>query len=254
MNASPAITPTSMAAEQPASAAPTAKPRLHPLLTAAAVSVTVFSLLGIAAVTGLLPHAQSTAPSSQSAAAEGAAKALMSPDGASGPAPATAAGGQATAPVAPSETRPVAAPRSHRQAPLQVRSGAGAQPMASAAEGVPAASAPVCASCGVVESVRAVEVEGSGSGLGAVAGGVTGGLVGNQMGNGNGRTVMTLLGAVGGAFAGNAIEKNVRKDTVYRITVRMDDGSYRTVSQSHVPAVAVGDKVKVINGSVSARS
>ena len=34
--------------------------------------------------------------------------------------------------------------------------------------------------------------------------------------------------------------------------VRMDDGAYRTISQSHVPAVAAGDKVKVVNGTVSA--
>src|SRR5439155_1742019 len=32
------------------------KPRLHPLLTAAAISVTVFSAAGVAALTGLLPH------------------------------------------------------------------------------------------------------------------------------------------------------------------------------------------------------
>src|SRR5882672_3617983 len=34
----------------------THKPRLHPLLTAAAISVTVFSAAGVAALTGLLPH------------------------------------------------------------------------------------------------------------------------------------------------------------------------------------------------------
>src|SRR5436190_1391931 len=32
------------------------RPRLHPLLTAAAISVTVFSAAGVAALTGLLPH------------------------------------------------------------------------------------------------------------------------------------------------------------------------------------------------------
>lgn len=253
MNASTTIStsPTGASPQDAASPSLAAKPRLHPLLTAAAVSVTVFSLMGVAAMTGLLPHAQSTTPSVQSAAAEGAAKALVPEEGARNGAEVN----RSAEPLAPpAEPRPAAAPRSHRQAPLQVRSGAASNPAANGSEAGQMAAAPICASCGVVESVRAVEVEGSGSGLGAVAGGVTGGLVGNQMGNGNGRTAMTLLGAVGGAFAGNAIEKNVRKETTYRITVRMDDGSYRTVSQSHVPAVAVGDKVKVVNGTVTART
>src|SRR2546422_4613396 len=35
-------------------------PRLHPLLTAAAISVTVFSAAGVAALTGLLPHSSGT--------------------------------------------------------------------------------------------------------------------------------------------------------------------------------------------------
>ncbi len=38
--------------------------------------------------------------------------------------------------------------------------------------------------------------------------------------------------------------------TVYRVTVRMDDGSYRTLSQADAPAVAVGDKVRVVKGSL----
>lgn len=42
--------------------------------------------------------------------------------------------------------------------------------------------------------------------------------------------------------------------TVYRITVRMDDGSFRALSQSHAPGVAVGDRVRITNGSLVARS
>jgi outer membrane lipoprotein SlyB len=95
--------------------------------------------------------------------------------------------------------------------------------------------ATVCASCGVVEGVRSVEQKGQGSGLGAVAGGVAGAAVGNQFGHGNGKAVMTILGAVGGGLAGNEIEKNVRKETVYEVRVRMDDGSVRTLTQKTAP-------------------
>lgn len=111
-----------------------------------------------------------------------------------------------------------------------------------------------CASCGTVESIRTVALKGDATGLGAVAGGVTGAVVGNQMGRGNGNTAMTILGAAGGAFAGNEIEKNVKKRYAYRVTLRMDDGSFRTVSQSSPPAVAVGEHVRIVNGVVVARS
>ena len=117
----------------------------------------------------------------------------------------------------------------------------------------PGPAAAQCANCGVVETVRAVQVQGDGTGLGAVAGGVTGAVVGSQVGKGNGRTAMGVLGAVGGAYAGHAIEKNVRTRTSYRVSVRMDDDTLRTLYSPNPPAFAVGDKVRVINGALAAR-
>jgi len=96
---------------------------------------------------------------------------------------------------------------------------------------------PVCATCGVVESVQAVTKKGEGTGLGAVAGGVVGGALGNQVGDGNGRKAMTVLGAVGGGFAGHEIEKRARSQTAYTVKVRMDDGTLRTLTQTEAPAV-----------------
>lgn len=108
-----------------------------------------------------------------------------------------------------------------------------------------------CPLCGVVESVRTVELRGQATGVGAVAGGLTGAVLGNTMGRGNGNTAMTIIGAAGGALAGNEIEKNVKKHYAYRITLRMDDGSVRTVSQSTPPAFAVGDKVRLVGGTLT---
>lgn len=114
------------------------------------------------------------------------------------------------------------------------------------------APAAACAACGTVQSVTAVERQGQVNGvpvgdttigLGAVAGGVIGGLLGNQVGNGNGKTVATVLGAAGGAYAGNTVEKNMRKVTVYDVRVRMDDGSVRNLDVS--TTVPVGTKVIV---------
>ena len=108
------------------------------------------------------------------------------------------------------------------------------------------AARPICATCGTVEAVTPMQRKGEAKGVGAVAGGVLGAVVGNQIGHGGGRTAATLLGALGGGFAGNAIEKNVRKETVYQARVRMEDGSTRTIEQATLPSV--GSKV-VIEGS-----
>ncbi len=110
----------------------------------------------------------------------------------------------------------------------------------------PAPVKPICANCGTVETVTAVQKKGAGSGVGTVAGGALGAVIGNQVGKGGGRTVATILGAIGGGVAGNMIEKNVRKETVYRVQVRMEDGSTRTLEQSTMPAV--GSKVTVDSG------
>jgi len=103
----------------------------------------------------------------------------------------------------------------------------------------------VCATCGTVETVTAVEVEGTGSGAGAIAGGVLGAVVGNQVGGGDGKTLATILGAVGGGMAGNVVEKKMKKVTQFDVTVRMDDGSRRTLRQATSPGV--GSAV-VVNG------
>ena len=96
-----------------------------------------------------------------------------------------------------------------------------------------------CQSCGTVESVTPVQrsTKSEGPGMGAVAGGVLGAVLGNQVGHGNGRAAATLLGAVGGGYAGNAIEGNMKQVTVYKVGVRMDDGSRRSVEISEAPSV-----------------
>jgi len=114
----------------------------------------------------------------------------------------------------------------------------------------PARAAPPCPRCGTVVSVTSVKVKGQGTGVGAVAGGLLGGVVGNQFGHGGGRTAMTVLGAVGGGFAGNEVEKHVRAETLFDVRVRMRDGSHRTFRQAHPPAVGArvvvdGDRLRI---------
>lgn len=104
---------------------------------------------------------------------------------------------------------------------------------------------------GVVQSVELVKVERSGIGAGAVAGAVVGGVVGSQIGSGSGSTAATVLGAAGGAYAGHELEKRARPQTdAYRLTIRMSDGSYQSVTQTSAADIRVGDRVRIDNGIV----
>lgn len=190
---------------------------LYPTLLIAGIVVIIASMLGIAAMTGLLPQANSQAQSvsTQSPAVTG--NSASRDDGQ--PAPRAKAAPAKSTPAKPAQAKPavVAAAR--------------------------------CADCGVVDAVRAVEVKGQGSGVGAVAGGVVGGILGNQVGGGRGRTAMTVVGAGAGAYAGHELEKNMNKSVSYEIRVRMDDNSYRTFNVSQ-PEVGVGQRVRVRDGQL----
>jgi outer membrane lipoprotein SlyB len=98
-----------------------------------------------------------------------------------------------------------------------------------------------------------VEKAGEGSGLGAIAGGVAGALLGHQIGEGTGKDIATIAGAVGGGYAGHQIEKQVKKTTVYEITVRMEDGTRQVITQQTESGFRPGDKVRIVNGAIVAR-
>ena len=141
--------------------------------------------------------------------------------------------------------------RSAAQPGSSPTSAGGAPPSALTMPPAPVAPAPVaaCPDCGEIVNIRTSRQEGSGSGLGAVAGGLLGGVLGHQMGAGRGKEAMTVVGAVGGAVAGNEVEKQAKAQTIYLVDVRMQDGSARTVTQTVPPTLGVGAKVRV-NGNL----
>ncbi len=123
---------------------------------------------------------------------------------------------------------------------------ANAQPL----PGTPAESAPsTCATCGVVTSVQYVEKKGEGSGVGLVAGGIVGGVLGHQIGSGRGNTAATIIGAGAGAYAGNQVEKNAKKKSYWVVSVQLDDGSKRSITQASKPGYRKGDRVKIVDGN-----
>jgi outer membrane lipoprotein SlyB len=251
-----------------ASAAP-----LHPVLWVAALSITAFSAVGIAALTGAFERPAEAAPMPVAAVVAMDVAPVVTPQ----PVVPTAEADAATKPVvkAVPKDRPLAQVQAPTRPPVTHDTDArpvrvaqqtydsgidviAAEPSAiddrveSARAGneyrVP--PVPVCLDCGLVESIREVQVAADPSGLGAAAGGVVGGLLGNNVGKGSGRTIATIIGIAGGAYAGHQIEKTQRKTARHEIGVRMTNGEYRTVTLDSVPTWQVGDKVKVLNGTL----
>ena len=246
----------------------------HPLVLVAAVSVTVASLAAVAHFTGLLPGKTSEPPATV------AANAMVPPPPAVAPLPEAAKPAAepapAAAPPAAEAVKPAAKPKHHAASSgpadriagesrsssnRRVASGDGndagidviqSRPPQVTNQGPVAAPAapPVCHECGTVEGVREVEKKGEGTGLGAVAGGVLGGVLGHQVGRGTGKDLATIAGAVGGAFGGHEIEKNVRSEKEYQVTVRFDDGTVRTFTQKSASGWRNGDRVRLDNGGL----
>jgi outer membrane lipoprotein SlyB len=183
----------------------------------AAVAVTIFSIIGVAAITGWIPSAHSERMDEVQTATTDGKVAALEPQTTNSLRPDTGSNRAGTKNLSPANN----------------------------------AKQLACSNCGVIESIRLVHHEGQSSGLGAVAGGVTGGLVGNQIGRGKGNALMTIIGAGGGALAGNAIEKNMKSTSAYVTKIRMEDGTYRSVTQTSHPKYAIGDRVKVVSGHVA---
>ena len=103
---------------------------------------------------------------------------------------------------------------------------------------------------GVVQAIDLVGQSNSGVPAGAILGAVLGGVLGNQVGGGNGKTAATVIGAAGGAYAGNEIEKRNQQQQpeAYKFTIRMTDGSYQTLTQASHADIRVGDRVRIDNG------
>lgn len=113
----------------------------------------------------------------------------------------------------------------------------------------PASNPGYSSSYGTVESVHLVQGGGSdGIGAGAVVGGVVGGLLGNQVGGGRGKKAATVAGVIGGAMVGHQVEqRNNQARNAYQLGIRMDNGSYRTLTQESVADLQVGVRVRVEN-------
>ena len=103
---------------------------------------------------------------------------------------------------------------------------------------------PPPARVGTVQSIQEVVEQKDPSGAGLIVGGLVGGGLGSLVGGGTGRTVATVVGALGGAYAGNRIEKS-QGQVVYQIGIKYDDGSWATIRQATPSGLRIGDRVRV---------
>jgi hypothetical protein len=188
--------------------------RIHPLVAGAAASVMLVSLVGVAAITGLLPTSHGTAADS--------AHIVAQPAAAVSSAPAYAVERSAVQQAATTNASqqfmlvPVQA-QQHATTPEVVREVVKhktivhhkyvqhAVPVQHAqyAQYSQPESTPYNAPAPVYQQTNANAVSPLGMGVGAVVGG----LVGSRVGGGNGRTLATIAGAVGGGYLGNEVAK-----------------------------------------------
>jgi len=102
---------------------------------------------------------------------------------------------------------------------------------------------------GTVESINQDSVQNVNSTVGAIGGALIGGGLGSLIGGGTGQVVATVVGAVGGGFAGNELAQR-SQTLVWRIGVRYGDGSFATVQQTSAPNLRIGDRVRVTGTGV----
>lgn len=183
---------------------------LTPLVIAAAVSVVAFAGIGVAAITGHLSITQ------------------LSPNplagliGMSKPAQA----------VAPSAVKSKAAARNQAggaNKPIDFRRGTRVTTGKSK-----------CEDCGVVDSIRAKEVEKGGV--------IVAGLNGSRSSQDAMATSSRSSGLTYAALNGTQGEARVAVNFV--VTLRMEDGTVRTIYENQRPPFSIGERVRLVNGSV----
>lgn len=104
---------------------------------------------------------------------------------------------------------------------------------------------------GTVDSVRAVKISsnnGQPSGIGAVGGGALGAVAGSAIGGGRGSILTGIVGGLAGAVAGNTIENSSAMRDGVEITVHLDNGDMRAITQSATGEIfRAGERVRLLS-------
>ena len=104
-----------------------------------------------------------------------------------------------------------------------------------------------------VESVREVTIDKGSSGTGTLAGAALGGLAGSAVGGGKGAIAAGILGAVAGGVAGQNVEANATNRKGFEITVRLDNGDLRAITQDADEMFRAGERVRLLSDGKKTR-
>jgi outer membrane lipoprotein SlyB len=185
---------------------------LTPLVVTAALSVVAFAGVGVAAITGHLSITQ------------------LSPNPLVGFAGTSKSSSAVVAPAA-AKARPKAIARNQA---------AGAKPIDfKPGTRVNAGGKSKCEDCGVVDSIRAKEVEKAG----IIAAGMNDTHAQDPL-SASGRASGLTYAALNGTGNGPRVAVN------FVLTLRMEDGTVRTIYENQRPPFSIGERVRLINGSI----
>ncbi|MES2323211.1 MAG: glycine zipper domain-containing protein [Pseudomonadota bacterium] len=107
---------------------------------------------------------------------------------------------------------------------------------------------------GYVESVREVVIARRDSGIGAMTGAAIGSdLASVNMGRGSGSFIGSILGALAGGIIGHHVEARINTRKAFEITVKLDSGELRAVTQAADELFQPGERVRLLSSGNSTR-
>lgn len=108
---------------------------------------------------------------------------------------------------------------------------------------------------GVIEQITAVQIPSNHhQGVGAVVGGLAGLGIGSLIGGGTGRDVAMVVGTIGGALAGNEVQKKHDQPVAgQQIIVRASNGVLVAITQPAAANLRVGQRVFIEGNGDAAR-
>jgi outer membrane lipoprotein SlyB len=106
---------------------------------------------------------------------------------------------------------------------------------------------------GTVESVRNVTIASPEAGTGTLTGAALGGLAGSEVGGGKGSIATGIVGAVAGGLAGQHVEHAASNRAGFEITVHLDSGELRAITQPADEMFRPGERVRLLSDGYTTR-